>query len=414
MEVVQRRLNMEVSKAIASIKNEYESGLRRESLLRAAFEQQKTKAMEVQQRAIQYNILKREADTNKELYKTLLQRMKEVGVSATLNPSNIKVIDQAEVPTAPYKPNRQRNLVMALAVGLFLGIGLALFFEYFESTIKTPSDVEQIIRLPSFGIVPEISYKKRRGLDKGKAYPIELITFRHPRSMLSEAYRGIRASILLSFSERPPKTIVISSPSPAEGKTTTLVNTAIALSQIGAQVLIIDADMRKPKVHQIFDQGNGMGLSTFLSGNVKLGSVVKKTNIPNLSHISAGPVPPNPSELLGSKLFKEMLKSLAENFDQIIIDSPPVLGFTDSIVLSSSVDGVILVVLGGKTQKEALQQAKETLLQVNAKILGVVINRVNIQRYEYKDYYYRHQYYQSYYGKEGKKELPFHKDRKNA
>lgn len=414
MEAIQKRVNLEISKGIASIKNEYESNLRRESLLRAAFEQQKAKVLEVQQSSIQYNILKREADTNKELYKVVLLRMKEVGVAASLNPSNIQVIDQAEIPRAPYKPNRQRNLLMAVVVGLFLGVGLAFFLEYLDNTVKTPEDVEQMIRLPSFGMVPEISHKKRKQVNQRSSRPVELITFRHPKSILSEAYRSIRTSILLSFSEKPPKTIVFSSPNPAEGKTTTLINTAIALSQLGAQVIIIDADMRKPRVHQVFEQGNGTGLSTFLSGHASLGSLIKKSHIPNLYCISAGPIPPNPSELLGSNLFKKMLQSLGEKFDQIIIDSPPILGFTDSIILSASVEGVILVVSGGKTPKETLKRAKEALLQVNAKILGVVINRVNIEGYDYKDYYYRYSYYQSYYGREGKKELPYRINRKTA
>ena len=412
MEAIQKRLNVEISKSIASIKNEYESNLRRESLLRVAFEQQKAKALGVQQNAIQYNILKREADTNKEIYKNLLMRMKEVGVAASLNPSNIQLIDQAEVPRAPIRPNRQRSLLMAIVAGLFVGMGLAFFLDYLDNTVKTPEDIEQMIRLPSFGMVPEISHEKRKRVDRRSSHPVELITFRHPKSMLSEAYRSIRTSILLSISEKPPKTIVFSSPNPGEGKTTTLINTAIALSQLGAQVIIIDADMRKPRVHEVFGQGNGTGLSTFLSGHASLASLIKKSDVPNLHYISGGPIPPNPSELLGSNLFKKMLQSLGEKFDQIIIDSPPIIGFTDSIILSASVEGVILVVTGGKTPKGTLKQAKEALMQVNAKILGVVINRINIEGYDYKDYYHRYAYYQSYYGKERKKELPFRSNKK--
>jgi succinoglycan biosynthesis transport protein ExoP len=415
MGAIQRRIYSEVNKYVAGIKNEYESALRKETLLRKAFEDQKTRAIEMQQKAIQYNILKREAETNKELYKSLLLRMKEISVSAGMNASNIQMVDKAEVPRGPYKPDTRRNLMMAAVIGLFLGVAMAFVLEHLDNTIKTPDDVEQILRLPSFGVVPEISHEKGRGvLERKDAYPVELITFRHPRSILSEAYRGIRTAILLSSSGRPPKTIVVSSPSPFEGKTTTMINTAIALSQIGAQVIIIDADMRKPRVHRVFDGGNGTGLSTFLSGNAKLGSVIKRTNIPNLYYISSGPIPPNPSELLGSNLFKTMLQLLGEKFDQIIIDSPPILGFTDSVVLSASVDGVVLVVSGGKTPKETLRHTKDTLHQVNAKILGVVINRVNIERYDYKDYYSRYQYYQNYYVKEGtKRELPYRIDRKN-
>jgi capsular exopolysaccharide synthesis family protein len=404
MQTIQKRIDGEIGRIITGIKNDYESSLQKESLLRRAFEQQKSSVMEMKEKAIQYNILKREADTNKELYKGLLQRMKEAGVSAGIMASNIQVVDQAELPTRPYKPNKRLNLLLAAIVGLFLGVGLAFFFEYLDNTVKTPEDVEQLIRLPSFGMVPEISYERRRRLESGDSYPVELVTHGHPKSMLSEAYRNIRTSILLSFSEKPPKRIIISSPNPLEGKTTTVINTGIALSQTGAQVIIIDSDMRKPRVHKIFNGDNGVGLSNFLSGNADLDSVIKKSDVPNLYYIPSGPIPPNPSELIGSKLFKTMMENLGERFDHIVLDSPPVLGFADTIILSTCVDGIILVVLGGKTPRETIQRAKDVLRQVNAKILGVVINRVDIQRSDYGYYYYRYHYY---YGKEGeKKELP--------
>jgi polysaccharide biosynthesis transport protein len=405
MQTIQKRIDGELAKIIAAIKNDYESNLRKEALLRQAFEEQKARVIEMKDKSIQYNILKREADTNKELYKGLLQRMKEAGVSAGIMASNIQVVDQAELPIRPYKPDKRLNILLAAVVGLFLGVGIAFFLEYLDNTVKTPEDVEQLIRLPSFGMVPEISYERRRRVETGTSYPVEMVTFGHPKSMLSEAYRNIRTSILLSFSERPPKKIVISSPNPSEGKTTTAINTAIALSQTGAQVIVIDADMRKPRIHKIFNEENGAGLSNFLSGNAGLDSVIKKSEIPNLYYIPSGPIPPNPSELIGSKLFKSMMESLGERFDHIVLDSPPVLGFADTIILSTSVEGIILVVLGGKTPRETLQRAKEVLHQVNAKILGVVINRIDIQRSDYGYYYYRYQYY---YGKEGKKkEIPY-------
>jgi capsular exopolysaccharide synthesis family protein len=293
-------------------------------------------------------------------------------------------------------------------IGLFLGFGLAFFLEYLDNTVKTPEDVEQLIRLPSFGMIPEISCERRRRIENGMLYPVELVTHRHPKSILSEAYRNVRTSILLSFSEQPPKRIAISSANPAEGKTTTVINTAIALSQTGARVLIVDADMRKPRLHTVLGKGNGLGLSNFLSGNTELQSIVKKSKVPNLYHIPSGPIPPNPSELLSSKLFKGMMHILGSKFDHIVVDSPPVLVFADSVILSTSVDGIVLVVLGAKTPRETLQRAKELLYQVNARILGVVINRVDIDRSDYGGYYYRYHYY---YGNEGKKrELPYPSD----
>ena len=413
MVALQKRMDFEIGRIVGGIRNDYDLSLRRETLLRHAFEQQKAKVMEMKDQSIQYNILKREADTNKELYKGLLQRMKEAGVSAGLTVSNIQVVDQAEIPTRPYKPNNRLNLLLAAVVGLFLGVGLAFFFEYLDNTVKTPEDVEQMIRLPSFGMVPEISNGRRNRLEKGASYPVELITHRHPKSILSEAYRNVRTSLLLSFSEKPPKKIAITSPNPVEGKTTTVINTAIALSQTGAHVVVVDTDMRKPRIHHIFNGGdNGKGLSNFLSGNADLASIVKKTEVPNLYYIPSGPIPPNPSELLGSNRFKNMMGALEKKFDHVLLDTPPVLGFADSLILSSSVDGVVLVVVGGKTPRETLQRAKEVLHQVNAKILGVVINRVDMRRGDYGYYYYRYHYY---YGENGKKkQLPYSSEEDSA
>jgi capsular exopolysaccharide synthesis family protein len=420
METIQSRLNIELSKMSAGIRNEYEASVRKEALLRSSFEQEKVKATEMQQKAIQYNILKREADTNKDLYKSLLQRTKEVGVSASLQASNIQIVDRAEVPKGPHQPDKRRTLYLAAVIGLFLGVGLAFFLEYLDNTIKSPDEVEDLIHLPSFGLVPEISYERKHlGLDP--TYPVERVAHCHPKSILSEAYRNIRTSILLSTPESPPKNIIITSANPLEGKTTTLINTSITLSQTGAQVLIIDADLRKPRVHTVLNtemnrgsgrgNGKGKGLSSFLSGNSSLWGVVKTTDIPNLYFIPAGAIPPNPSELLGSNLFKEMIQALGEKFDHIVIDTPPVIGFADSVILSTLVDGVVLVVRGGKTPKEALQRAKDSLLQVNARILGVVVNGVNIRQSEYNGYYSRYQYYHQ---EKRIRELPYHTNRRRT
>jgi succinoglycan biosynthesis transport protein ExoP len=410
METIQRRLNIEYSRYISAVKNEYEFCLRKEAMVRSAFEQQKTIVTEMQQKSIQYNILKREVETNRDLYKNLLQRMKEAGIQAGITASNIQVVDKAEVPARPYKPNIPRKILWATTVGLLLGVGLAFFFEYLDNTIKTSEDVEQFIRLPTFGMVPEISNEKRKRLERGDIYPVELVTFGHPRSLLSEVYRNIRTSILLSFSERPPKSFVVSSPSPMEGKTTTAVNMAIAFSQTGSPVLIIDGDMRKPRLHRVFNGSNGVGLSNFLSGNAELKSIIKTSNIPNLFYIPSGPIPPNPSELLGSNLFKNMLQFLGRTFEQIIFDSPPVLSFGDSLILSNCVDGVVLVVMSGKTPREALRQSKNSLLHVNAKILGVVVNRVDIGQTGHGYYSYGNYYY---YEQEGKTKELSYKSTKN-
>ncbi len=411
METIEKRLNGEYGKYMSAIKMEYEYGLRKESLVRSAFEQQKGVVTEMQQKSIQYNILKREADTNRDLYKNLLQRMKEAGIQAGITASNIQVVDQAAVPARPHIPNIPRTILWATFIGLLLGVGIAFFFEHLDNTIKSSEEVEQIIRLPSFGMVPEISFEKSRQLERGKIYPVELMTFGHPRSMLSEVYRNIRTSILLSFSEGPPKSMVISSPNAMEGKTTTAVNMAIAFSQLGGPVLIVDGDMRKPRIHKLFSGSNGVGLSSFLSGNAELKSIIKSSSVPNLFYIPSGPIPPNPSELLGSNLFKNMLQFLGTSFEQIIFDAPPVLSFGDSLILSNCVNGVVLVALSGKTPREALNQSKNLLFQVNAKILGVVVNRVDLEHIGHR-YYNTGNYY--HYEQEGKtKELPFNRSNKH-
>jgi len=410
METVQKSLDLETAKIIAGIKNEYESSLRKESLIRNAFTEQKRQAMAMQQKSIQYNILKREAETNKDLYKNLLQRVKEIGISAGFNGTNIQIMDYAEKPKGPYNPYQRRNILLAAMIGLFLGVGCAFSLEYFDNTVKTPEEVEQRYQLPSLGSVPEISCEKKAQLtgrksSSGPLLPVELVMCNQPRSIPAEAYRNIRTSILLSFSERPPQRILVTSPSPLQGKTTTLINTAVSLSQTGARVLIIDGDMRKPRIHKLFGDRNRIGLSDCLSGGSELTSVIRKSEIKNVYYIPAGSIPPNPSELLGSALFKETIQVLAERFDHILIDAPPVLGFADSILLSSTVDGVILVILSGKTQRAVLQRARDSLLHANAKILGVVINRVNIQQSGYGDYYSSYHYY---YGDKAKsKELPY-------
>ncbi len=393
MQSVQKQLEGEINKIIIGIQNSYESSLRKENLIRRAFAQQKERVQEMKEKAIRYNILKREADTNRDLYKSLLQRMKEAGVAAGIMASNIQILDDAEPRMKPYSPNKPLNLIIASIVGLFLGLGLALFLEYLDNTVKTAEDVEKLTQLPSFGMIPENSSVKQKRITDGRSYPVEMITHGHPKSMLSEAFRGVRTSILLSFSGKPPQKIAISSPNPGEGKTTTLINTAISLAQTGAQVILIDADMRKPRIHQLFKEENHTGLSTFLSGNADLDTVIKQSSIPNLCYIPSGPIPPNPTDLIGSDIFKKMLEFLETRFGHIVIDCPPILGFADSIILSTYVDGVLLVVSGGKTSRETLKRAKEAIQQVNAKILGVVINRVNVRRNDYGYYYYRYPYY---------------------
>lgn len=390
---VKKKIDQETKKVVASVRKDYEVAVKRENQLKATLDSQKKEALDLNQRAIQYQILKREADTNKELYNGLLQRLKETGVSASLTASNIQVLDNAEVPKDPFKPNKTLNIFLSLIVGLFGGIGLAFFTEYLDRSIKTPEDIEKKVSLPPLGLVPHYPGSK-------ESLPVEYISHSDGRSPIAEAYRSIRTFILLSTGGKPPRILMVTSPERSAGKTTTSINTAISLTKSDVKVVLIDADMRKPRLHRVFELENTKGLSTFLSGNAEFDDgLIQPTTIDNLDIIAAGPVPPNPAELLTSYRFQDLLHGLYPLYNFIVIDTPPVLGIADPLIISSRTDGVIMVVRSGQTSKEAVHEAKRLLLSVNAKILGVVLNSVDQGAMRYSYYY---NYYKYYYSNEEK------------
>jgi len=388
---IKNKIDQEAKRVVLSVKKDYGIAVKRENNLKSAFEAQKKEVLDLNERAIQYQILKREADTNKELYNGLLQRLKETGVSASLTASNIQVLDRAEVPKAPFKPRKTMNIMLSIIVGLLGGIGLAFFTEYLDNTIKTPEDIEKKVYLPQLGLVPQYT-----NTDNNEALQkLEYIAHSDGRSPISEAYRSIRTFLLLSTGGKPPRVIAVTSPASEEGKTTTAINTAISLTKSGVKVLIIDADMRKPRLHHIFDLDNSVGLSAFLSGNMEFGNgLIKASDIQNLDIITSGSIPPNPAELLSSYRFTDLMHSLYPLYNFIIIDTPPILGMSDPLIVGSQTDGVIMVVRSGKTPKEAAQEARRLLEGVDAKILGVVLNSVrqSNMRYSYYSNYYRYYY----------------------
>jgi len=387
---IKKKMDAETSRIVKSVRKDYKTALKRESYLRSALEAQKKDALDLKNRSVQYQILKREVDTNRELYNGLLQKLKETGVSETLKASNIDVIDRAEVPKIPYKPNKRLNILLSIVVGLFGGVGIAFLFEYVDNTIKTPEDVEKRVSLPSLGIIPSYSEENP---------PIEYITYLDTKSPLSEAYCTLRTFLLLSTGGRPPRIITVTSPEREEGKTTTVVNTAVSFAKSNAKVIIIDADMRRPRLHKLFEVDNTTGLSAYLSGIEELGeNLIKDTGIPNLSIIPSGPIPPNPAELLSSHRLGELIRSLyLYNF--IIFDTPPLLGIPDTLILSPQTDGVIVVAKSGKTTREAALEARKVLEAVSAKILGIVLNSINQSAMRYSHHY---NYYRYYYGAENK------------
>ncbi len=307
-------------------------------------------------------------------------------VLAGLKANNISIQDRAEVPHVPIKPKKRLNILLAMVVGLFGGTGLAFFFEYLDDTVKGIEDIERLAKWPFLGNVPEID-------TRGKITELEKDLFTHikPKDPIAEAYRTIRTSVLFSSTEEHPlKTIVISSPGPQEGKTTTLCNLGITMAQGQKRVLLVDADMRKPRLHEIFKKKNNVGLSNFLSGQAEFSRLAQKTEIDNLSLVSGGPHPPNPSELLSSHKVKEFMELAKLEFDFILFDSPPMAVVTDAVILSRAADGAILVLESGRTARRVLPRISQLLKDARIRIIGVLLNRISIERssYHYYSYYY--------------------------
>jgi polysaccharide biosynthesis transport protein len=391
------------------IENDYRETRQRETLLTQALDQQKVEANEMAERMVEYNILKREAEANKALYDGLMTKLKEVGISAALQSSNIRVVDPAMIPAYPSRPAKARNIALAFLVGLVGGIGLALMREYLDNTVKTPDDIETLARLPSLAVVPQFSgsnsngYGSRKRLlqgisTNGHEKRIELVAQHLPKSQMSEAFRALRTSLLLSQPGRPPQVILVTSALPREGKTTAAANLAVTLAQLGDSTVLVDADLRKPGVGRLLNLGTGKyaGFSSYLAGVSSLDQViVPHPEIPNLAAIPTGPLPPNPADLLSSHKLAEAIAELRTKFKFVVIDSPPVMAATDAVILSVQTDGVLLVVRSGETPKEAFTRTRDLLVSVKCHILGVVLNAVDSSA---PDYYYSYRYYPYSYG----------------
>jgi succinoglycan biosynthesis transport protein ExoP len=384
------------------LKADYERAVRDEASLQSALNVAKAEAAQQNQAAIQFNILKQEVETTKSLYKDFLQKTNQARIQEHEQHSSMKMIDPPQVPGAPMGPNRLRTILIGFFVSLVAGVGLVFFLEYLDNTVKTVEDVSRYTQLPALSVIPAISGRKSRllaggngkkkssaalNLSNGGRVRTDQLTMLDSRSSVAEAYRVLRTSVLLASVDRPPKTILITSGQPGEGKTTTVVNTAISLAQLGASVLIIDCDLRKPSAHKVLGVDQSRGLSSYLSRNVDINDVIQKLPIANLSLLPCGPIPPNPSEMISSAKMKQLLVTLAETYDHIIIDSPPLLKVTDPVILSTMVDGVILVVHGGKSTRDVVRRTRQELSIAGARIFGVVLNNVDSTHEGYEDYY---------------------------
>jgi capsular exopolysaccharide synthesis family protein len=391
------------------LRADYERAAREEQSFKRALAAAKAEAVQQNQAAIQYSIYESDVQTAKALYTDFLGKTKQADLELAEQHNNIRVIEPAEAPTSPIGPMRMRTILIGFLVSLIGGVGLAFFLEYLDNTVKSVEDVGRVAQLPTLAVIPSINAETTRALapkrnGNGRAAAsaargLSLAATSHTApdkltklvaldqlSSVVEAYRMLRTSVLLSAAGAPPKTILFTSGQPGEGKTTTAINTAISLSQLGASVLLIDADLRRPTVHRVFKMKEGSGLSTFLARQVEIDSLIHKLWAPNLSVLPCGPIPPNPAELVSSERMRELLRELWGKYDHILIDSPPLTHVTDPVILSTMVDGVILVVQAGRSTREVVRRARQELGSVGAKIFGVVLNNLDIKREGYDSY----------------------------
>ena len=404
---IDSQIQGEMKKIASKVRGQYTTALQRENMLHDALEKQKQEANKLNESAIEYTLLKRDVETNRQLYEGLLQKLKEAGVSAGLKSNNFRIVDSARPPTGPIEPNIPRNLMFALVLGLASGVGLAFLLEGLDHTVRTTEQAQVISGLPSLGMIPLGSKTAREGPNPKRLViaaskeAVELVTQVRPQSQMAESYRALRTSLLLSNLGGPPKVIMVTSALPQEGKTTTSINCSVVLAQKGVRVLLIDADLRRPSIHKTLGMGPHSGLSNVLTGSTTLEQAITRTTIlPNLFVLPAGTPPPNPAELLASPNMRDMLAQLREQYDHIVIDTPPSLSVTDAVVLSPRADAVVLVIRSGQTTKQALRRSRDILTQVNAKVVGVLLNAVDLSS---PDYYYYYEYQGKYarYYREG-------------
>jgi capsular exopolysaccharide synthesis family protein len=383
----QRQIDFETTKAVQSIKNDYETAVLQERTLTANLEAAKADAQDLSRKSVGYNVMEREAKSNREVYQTLLQREKELRVSSNSRQNNVRIVDRAEVPKAPLAASGRRTWIVSIMVGFALALGVAFGLDYMNDTIKTPEDVNRRLKLPFLGLVPSV---------RGEKHP--LLTSSHVPHDFGESFRALRTSLISKYPESGTKLILVTSAQPLEGKTTTAANIAMALAYGGSRVLLIDADMRRPGLHRPLRLTNDRGLSQVLVGQARVRDVIQRTVDPNLLAITAGKTPPNPSELLASERMRTLLTNLSHGpFDWIIIDTPPVLAVTDAVILAPLVSGVTYVIGAEMTRRRLAERALDTIMSARPRYAAVVLNRVDFARNKYYySRYYGHQY-KNYY-----------------
>jgi len=398
LESNRQKIRQEAQNVLTSIKNELAIARAREANARNAVEGQKAETQKLSERSIQYSVLLREVEKNRELYENLLKRLKETSVASELGTTNVRILDRAEVPRSPARPRPVQYILLSLVVGAFMGCGLAFFFEYMDNTIKTPDDIQKYVGSPCLALIPTINFAEEIG--KNVISP-EIIVHHKPKSTVAEGFRSLRTAVLFSSPDNPPKTILVTSFIPKEGKTFITVNLALVIAYAGESVLLMDADMRKPQLHKMFDLENRKGLSNVIMGEEP--PIHKSILHEKLDVMTCGPVPPNPAEILGSKRMAEFMEQMKGRYDKVVIDTPPISSVTDAVVLSRLADSIIYVVHGGMTTRETAMHGSKIMRDVDAKVIGAVLNNIDIGRenYYYSHYYHYYYHYYSYYGDGG-------------
>jgi len=383
----------EVTKTKNSIRLAYELATQREQAIASDLDATRSELIDTRNRSVEYTMLQREADTNRSLYDGLLQRYKEISVVGGVAANGLSIVDDAVVPTQPYSPRLLVNVALSIAIGVMLGFGAAIGLEYFDNTIKTPDQMEALLGIPVLGLIPMLPP------DQSVQSILE-----DPHSAVSEAYRSARTALQFSTDRGVPRNFVVTSARPSEGKTTTATTLARMFGQIGMRILVIDADLRNPSLHKIIGIDNAAGLSNYLTGSAEAEDLVRDSGVLNVSTITSGPIPPNPAELLSSPKMLTLLTELRDSFDLVIVDSAPVMGLADALLLSSVADGTLIVCAAGETPVETVKAATKRLSMTNSQLLGGILTKFNSQKAGYGYAYYGYDYYG--YGKDNQKSLP--------